>query len=191
MTEFLQQWFTSLPAIEQFFWSIALVASAIFLLQAIMTLVGMDADYDFDFVDGDTMDAGGAMSLFSIRSIVNFFLGFGWGGVTMIGKTDSTFLIYLVAILAGCLFAYCYLYMRRKLKGLESNGMLNLSECVGMKGNTYLRIPGNRKGKGKIQISVNGSIHEFDAVTDGSEIPTGSNIRIVAIVGNSMLVEML
>lgn len=191
MTEFLQQWFTSLSAIEQFFWSIALVASAIFLLQVIMTLVGMDADYDFDFVDGDTMDAGGAMSLFSIRSIVNFFLGFGWGGVTMIGKTDSTFLIYLVAILAGCLFAYCYLYMRRKLKGLESNGMLNLSECVGMKGNTYLRIPGNRKGKGKIQISVNGSIHEFDAVTDGSEIPTGSNIRIVAIVGNSMLVEML
>ena len=191
MTEFLQQWFTSLSAIEQFFWSIALVASAIFLLQAIMTLVGMDADYDFDFVDGDTMDAGGAMSLFSIRSIVNFFLGFGWGGVTMIGKTDSTFLIYLVAILAGCLFAYCYLYMRRKLKGLESNGMLNLSECVGMKGNTYLRIPGNRKGKGKIQISVNGSIHEFDAVTDGSEIPTGSNIRIEAIVGNSMLVEML
>lgn len=191
MTEFLQQWFTSLSAIEQFFWSIALVASAIFLLQAIMTLVGMDADYDFDFVDGDTMDAGGAMSLFSIRSIVNFFLGFGWGGVTMIGKTDNTFLIYLVAILAGCLFAYCYLYMRRKLKGLESNGMLNLSECVGMKGNTYLRIPGNRKGKGKIQISVNGSIHEFDAVTDGSEIPTGSNIRIVAIVGNSMLVEML
>ena len=191
MTEFLQQWFTSLSAIEQFFWSIALVASAIFLLQAIMTLVGMDADYDLDFVDGDTMDAGGAMSLFSIRSIVNFFLGFGWGGVTMIGKTDSTFLIYLVAILAGCLFAYCYLYMRRKLKGLESNGMLNLSECVGMKGNTYLRIPGNRKGKGKIQISVNGSIHEFDAVTDGSEIPTGSNIRIVAIVGNSMLVEML
>ena len=191
MTEFLQQWFTSLSAIEQFFWSITLVASAIFLLQAIMTLVGMDADYDFDFVDGDTMDAGGAMSLFSIRSIVNFFLGFGWGGVTMIGKTDSTFLIYLVAILAGCLFAYCYLYMRRKLKGLESNGMLNLSECVGMKGNTYLRIPGNRKGKGKIQISVNGSIHEFDAVTDGSEIPTGSNIRIVAIVGNSMLVEML
>ena len=191
MTEFLQQWFTSLSAIEQFFWSIALVASAIFLLQAIMTLVGMDADYDLDFVDGDTMDAGGAMSLFSIRSIVNFFLGFGWGGVTMIGKTDSTFLIYLVAILAGCLFAYCYLYMRRKLKGLESNGMLNLSECVGMKGNTYLRIPGNRQGKGKIQISVNGSIHEFDAVTDGSEIPTGSNIRIVAIVGNSMLVEML
>lgn len=191
MTEFLQQWFTSLSAIEQFFWSIALVASAIFLLQAIMTLVGMDADYDFDFVDGDTMDAGGAMSLFSIRSIVNFFLGFGWGGVTMIGKTDSTFLIYLVTILAGCLFAYCYLYMRRKLKGLESNGMLNLSECVGMKGNTYLRIPGNRKGKGKIQISVNGSIHEFDAVTDGSEIPTGSNIRIVAIEGNSMLVEML
>ena len=191
MTEFLQQWFTSLSAIEQFFWSIALVASAIFLLQAIMTLVGMDADYDFDFVDGDTMDAGGAMSLFSIRSIVNFFLGFGWGGVTMIGKTDSTFLVYLVAILAGCLFAYCYLYMRRKLKGLESNGMLNLSECVGMKGNTYLRIPGNRKGKGKIQISANGSIHEFDAVTDGSEIPTGSNIRIVAIVGNSMLVEML
>ena len=101
MTEFLQQWFTSLSAIEQFFWSIALVASAIFLLQAIMTLVGMDADYDFDFVDGDTLDAGGAMSLFSIRSIVNFFLGFGWGGVTMIGKTDSTFLIYLVAILAG------------------------------------------------------------------------------------------
>ena len=191
MTEFLQQWFTSLSAIEQFFWSIALVASAIFLLQAIMTLGGRDADYDFDFVAGDTMDAGGAMSLFSIRSIVNFFLGFGWGGVTMIGKTDSTFLIYLVAILAGCLFAYCYLYMRRKLKGLESNGMLNLSECVGMKGNTYLRIPGNRKGKGKIQISVNGSIHEFDAVTDGSEIPTGSNIRIVAIVGNSMLVEML
>ena len=191
MMEYLQLWFTSLSGTEQFFWAIALIATGIFLVQAILTLVGMDADYDFDFIDGDTMDTGGAMSLFSIRSLVNFLLGFGWGGITMIGKTDSTFLIYLMAIIVGCLFAYCFLYLRRKLKGLESNGMINLSECVGMKGNAYLRIPENRKGKGKIQISVNGSIHEFDAVTEGSEIPTGSNIRIVAIEGNAMLVEML
>lgn len=186
--EIIQQWYTNLTAIEQFFWTIALIASTVFLVQAVLTLIGMDSDYDFDFADGDTMDMGGALSLFSIRSIVNFFVGFGWCGVSMIGSTENTFLIYAVSVLAGIAFTSMYLFLRRKLKGLESDGSLNMTDCLGMEGSVYLRIPARKKGKGKIQVSVNGSIHEFDAVTQGEQIPTGELVKIVALEGNTPVV---
>ena len=187
MTETIQQWYTALTPNEQVFWTIALIASAVFIIQAVMTLLGMDADYDFS--DGDTMDLGGAMSLFTIRSVVNFFVGFGWCGVTMTEKTESSAMIYIVSCIVGCCFSYSWLFLKKKLKALESNGSINLNECIGMEGAVYLRIPGGKKGKGKVQISVNGSIHEFDAVTQGENIPTGETIRITGIEGNTLVVE--
>lgn len=193
MLENLQAWFNALNGSEQTFWGIAIVASVIFLIQAILTLIGMDADtdMDFDFTDGDTMDTGGAVSLFSVRSLVNFFFGFGWAGVSFVNSISVKWVVYLIAIIAGLCFAYLYIFIRRKLMKLERNGAMNRNECIGLEGEVYLRIPANGSGQGKVQLSINGSIHELDASTDGPELKTGSIVRVTGINGSVLKVEAL
>ncbi|MGM9714425.1 MAG: NfeD family protein [Prevotella sp.] len=186
-------WYSTLQGSEHTFWTIALIASAVFVVQMILTIIGIDAHdvADLDFADGDTLDTGGAVSLFSIRSLVNFFVGLGWGGVTFLPVIGQTWIVWLVAIVTGLLFAYIYIWMRRKLRGLERNGAIRYTECVGLAGDVYLRVPASRGGRGKVQLSLNGSVHEFDAVTDGNAIPTGAHVKVVSVEGSLLIVAQM
>lgn len=187
----LQTWFDALNADEQTFWTIAIAASAIFLVQAVLTLIGMDvhADMDFDFTDGDTMDTGGAVSLFSIRSLVNFFFGFGWAGVAFVNYFPYLWMVYAASILVGLCFSLLYVFLRKKLLKLERNGAMRMQDCIGKVGNVYLRIPANSEGKGKVQLSINGSIHELDAVTNGPELKSGTQVEVISVSGNLLTVQ--
>lgn len=184
-------WFSSLDATLKTFWICAIVSTSIFAIQTILTFVGIgdvDSDFDFNISDGDTMDTGGALSLFSVRSIVNFLMGFGWGGVCFDKYIDNNFLLILAAIAVGIFFVGTLLFVIRKIMKLESSGNIKMEDCVGKTCDVYLRIPANQSGKGKIQISVNGTIFEFDAVTSDAEpLPTGSKVVVVENLGSSTL----
>jgi len=53
----------------------------------------------------------------------------------------------------------------------------------------YLTIPASRGGEGKVQVMIQGSYVERNAVTDEAEpIPTGSEIVVIGVSGNSNLV---
>ncbi len=184
-------WFRGLDPAAQVFWGCALVSSTIFLIQAILTMIGMDHDMDFDVGDfnADTMDTGGAVSLFSIRSLVNFFVGFGWTGVSFYDDINSKAVLYLLAICVGGLFSYATIFLIKKLKKLEHNGAYKIADCVGKTCDVYLRIPAVGEGRGKVQISLNGSIHEFDAVSTGEAIATGKRVKVVAVEGTVLKVE--
>ena len=147
-------------------------------------------DFDVGDFDGNTMDTGGAVSLFSIRSLVNFFVGFGWAGVSFYNDISSKALLYFVAICVGCLFSYATVFLIRKMKKLEHNGAYKIADCVGKSCDVYLRIPAAGEGKGKVQISLNGSIHEFDAVSTGEAIATGKRVKVVAVEGNVLKVAI-
>lgn len=189
--EALQTWYMSLEGSESFFWTVTLIASFIFAVQTLLTIIGMEHDFDFgDFdVDGHdgTMDTGGAVSLFSIRSMVNFFVGFGWSGVSFLGFLPD-WLVYVVSVVIGLGFAYIYVYLRKKMRKLEHNGAFSINDCKDLNAEVYLRIPAERSGIGKVQVSLNGSIHEIDAVTDGEELKSGSRVHIVDIEGNVAVV---
>ena len=186
-------WFTQLDSSMQVFWASAIIGSAVFLVQALLTLIGMDSDLnmdtDIDLGDGDTMDLGGGLSLFSIRNLVNFFVGFGWGGVCFSSVISNKVLLCIVAVLVGAVFVWLYFVIRKQTRKLESNGAFNINLCKGKVADVYLRIPANGSGMGKIQISVNGSIHEIAAKTNGDEIPSGSKVTVEEVVDNYVIVK--
>lgn len=186
-------WYSTLQGSEQTFWTIALIATAVFAVQMILTIIGIDAHdvADLDFADGDTMDSGGAVSLFSIRSLVNFFVGLGWSGVTFLPVLRQTWIVWIISIVIGMLFAYIYIWMRKKLKGLERNGAIRYTECVGLVGDVYLHIPSQRSGRGKVQLSLNGSVHEFDAMTEGDAVPTGAKVKVISVEGSTLMVTSI
>lgn len=191
---YVQEWFMGLDPMMQAYWSIAIIATVIFLVQMILTFIGIDsvdgADIDVDFSDGDTMDTGGAISLFSIRSLINFAVGLGWAGICLRSSISNDIFLGVVSVVVGIGFGALYPIVWSKMRRLESNGAFHLNECIGKDADVYLRIPANGNGKGKVQISINGSIHEFDAISDGEEIPTGRRVRIKSLHGNVFKVEL-
>lgn len=189
--EDLVQWFDALSGIEKTFWICAIVSSIIFVIQFVMTFIGIDAaDTDFDFSGdaGDTMDFGGALSLFSVRNIVNFVLGFGWGGICLHNYIHNNLLLVVGAVLVGLLFVSLFIILIRQLMKFEANGAIDMNDCVGKACDVYLRIPAARSGKGKVQISINGTVQEFEAMTDDDTmIATGNRVKVLEYLGGSTL----
>ena len=184
--------FNSLEPLQKFFWTIACCASLVFIIQTIMTFIGLgtDADVDAGPMDGsvDSIEDGALSGVFSFRNLVNFLLGYGWAGVLLFDDIEKRWLLQLVAIAVGLLFVLAFVFMFRQVMKLSHDGSFKMSEAVGLKADVYLRIPAARSGRGKVQVSVKGSIHEIDAVTDNdAEIPTGGQVEIVEALGDDLL----
>ena len=184
--------FNSLEPLQKFFWTIACCASLVFIIQTIMTFIGLgtDADVDAGPMDGsvDSIEDGALSGVFSFRNLINFLLGYGWAGVLLFDDIEKRWLLQLLAIAVGLLFVLAFVFMFRQVMKLSHDGSFKMSEAVGLKADVYLRIPAARSGRGKVQVSVKGSIHEIDAVTDNdAEIPTGGQVEIVEVLGDDLL----
>lgn len=184
--------FNSLEPLQKFFWTIACAASLVFIIQTIMTFIGLgtDADVDAGPMDGsvDSMEDGSLSGVFSFRNLVNFLLGYGWAGVLLHECIDKGWLLQLVAIVVGLAFVLAFVFMFRQVMKLSHDGSFKMQEAVGLKADVYLRIPAARSGRGKVQVSVKGSVHEVDAMTDrNEEIPTGGQVKITKVLGDDLL----
>ena len=198
MTDVFYEWYNGLPSTLQVYWVIALITSLVFVVQMVLTFIGIgdaDADADFggdtDISDGSTLDAGGAMQLFTMRNIINFLLGLGWGGVCLYSVIPNAVVLSIVAILVGVAFVYVFILIYRQMRRFEENGAFDIKECVGHTVDVYLTIPARRSGSGKVQVSFYGSVQELAALTDSdSPIRSGAKVRILEIVdGGTVLVE--
>ena len=188
-------WWTSLSTAMQVLWAITLSASLIFVIQTVMTFLGLgdhDADFDLDTSDG-SFDADPSMNLLTFRNLVNFCLGFGWTAVLMHEKIQSNALLIIVSVLVGILLGTVVMWIFKWLSGMQQTGNIDVHKsAVGCEGKVYLTIPGERKGEGKVQITINNAVREYDAVTDGETIPTGKAIKVTEVINDyTLLVEEL
>ena len=188
-------WWTSLSTAMQVLWAITLSASLIFVIQTVMTFLGLgdhDADFDLDTSDG-SFDADPSMNLLTFRNLVNFCLGFGWTAVLMHEKIQSNALLIIVSVIVGILLVTVVMWIFKCLSGMQQTGNIDVHKsAVGCEGKVYLTIPGERKGEGKVQITINNAVREYDAVTDGETIPTGKAIKVTEVINDfTLLVEEL
>lgn len=183
-------WYNNLDPTLKIYWGIAIFASVIFVIQTVMSFVGigdMDTDADVD-ASPDAMDDAGAMHLLSIRNIIYFMLGLGWTGVSLWTTIENRILLAVCAVLVGCLFVAIFLYLFRQMMKLQHNGAFDINDAVGKTVDVYLRIPAAGQGTGKVQVSFNGSVQEIDAKTDGDAlIPSGTKVRVVEVLNNQVL----
>ena len=192
----LMETFRQLDGVIQVFWVIAAVSSLVFVIQTVITFLGMGADVDFDAdlasgVDG--LDGDSFAGFFSFRNLVNFLLGYGWAGTLLADTIESRGWLQLAAVGVGLTFVIAFLIMFRLLMKLAHDGTFRISECVGLQASVYLRIPAGRSDKGKVMVSVKGATHEVDAITDdGDMIPTGGTVKIISVVADdTVLVEKI
>ena len=204
-------WWNSLDLMMKILWGITIAVSLIFIIQTIMTFIGASDAGDFDLdtgtdgLDGhmdsagDAADAaegahlGSGMPLLTFRNMVNFFLGFGWTSVLLHEKIGSTSLLMIVSIIVGIALVFLVMYIFKWLASMQQSGNINVYKAaVDCQGKVYLTIPGERSGTGKVQITINNSVREYAALTDGPELKTGTDIKVVDVVSSdTLLVEEL
>ena len=191
-------WWAELSLVMKILWGVTLTASLVFIIQSILTFVGADVDSDFD-VDVDTSIDGGDLSnidgganLYTFRNFVNFILGFGWSAILLQDSVPHVALRIVLSVIIGVALVAVVMYLFKWLAGMQQSGNINLQKSAsGCEGKVYLTIPENRSAAGKVQITINGAVREYDAVTE-SETPlkTGTSIRVVdALDANTLLVE--
>ncbi len=188
-------WWTSLSTAMQVLWAVTLSATLIFVIQTVMTFLGFgghDADFDLDTSDG-AFESDPSMNLLTFRNFINFCLGFGWTAVLLREKIESGALLIFVSAIVGVLLVAIVMWIFKWLSGMQQTGNIDIRKsAVGCEGRVYLTIPGDRKGEGKIQITINNAIREYDAVTDGETIPNGRAIKVTEVINDStLLVEEL
>lgn len=202
------EWWNTLALDMKLLWGITLTVSLIFVIQSIMTFLGVDSDSDFDIntdaggadlagevnvaADG-TADTSTGMGLLTFRNFVNFFLGFGWSAILLRGAVESTALLMIVSVVVGIGLVFAVMMLYKWLAGMQQSGNINVFEqAADCEGRVYLSIPAARSGEGKVQVTINNSVREYAAVTDGEALPTGTSIRVVEAVGaGTLLVERI
>lgn len=184
----------SLAPLLRMFWFVAIPSSIIFLIQTIMTFVGADSSdgLDADF-DGDLQHGDAPFQLFSLRNLINFLLGFSWTGISFYNAfPNNPTLLILIALAVGILFVYVFFLIIRQIQKLSEDNSFRFSQTLNKTAEVYLTIPARRSGKGKIMVSVNGSVRELDAMTDREEkIPSGSIVKVVNVDNDNILIVAL
>ena len=158
----------------------ALVGTTFFMLRLLIALFfGGDGD-----IDGDLADAGGdgAFSLFSLLSILAFFMGAGWMGLTC--RVDWQ-LGSMVSALAATGFGFALMVMASGMmafaRKLSRSVEYDLSTAVGRIANVYMTIPEKGEGKGQIQVSVSGRLKTLDAVSSGPKISQFNSAKVIEV----------
>lgn len=186
--------YNSFEPLLKFFWGVAVFSGLIFIVQTIMTFIGFaDTDVDLDFDTADAVetdfDAGGAFELFTFRNLVNFLLGFGWGGISFYNMISNKILLLSLAFLIGAFFIFLFFVIMKQVLKLSENNSFDIQEAIGKTANVYLFIPPNKEGDGIVHVSIKGALRELKAQTlDTEKIETGSEVRIIDIYDNKLIV---
>ena len=202
-------WWNSLSLVAQIFACIAIPATLLLIVQTVLMLIGIgsesvgeygvlfddadvdaDADFDGDYFDGDVDVTGmDALRLFTVRGIIAFLVVFGWVGYGMEISGVKLWITILVSTVCGFMMMTVLAFFVRTVMKLKNDGNLDNRNALGVSGKVYLTVPANRKGEGKVNVMLQGSFVERDAVTDENEdIPTGCEVVVTGVSGQTTLV---
>ena len=184
----METWWASMELFEKVMWCIAIPSSIVFIIQMIMTFVGADSSSDFDSVDGgDISDGGMPFHFFTFRNLINFLLGFSWTGISFYNTIHNRFLLVLLSAFVGLVLVAIVLLLFVWLSRMVQSGNIYIDQAVGKTATVYIPISGKRARAGKVQVSVNGAVREYDAITDSDDLRTGELVVIKEVVEGNML----
>jgi hypothetical protein len=166
----------------------ALTGTLLFVLRLVMALFagdGGDADTDVDAA----VDSDAAFSLFSLLSILAFFMGAGWMGLACrldwdLGRLVSSLIsagFGFVMMLAAAGLSYGARRLNREIG-------YDVATAIGHTGRVYLTVPARGTGHGQVEISVSGRKKVLRAQSTGPEIAAFQDVCVVEVRDDGTLI---
>jgi hypothetical protein len=172
-----------------FFLACALLGGGVVVLQLVLSLIGLGHDGPHDLhvhaehaphASSDGALAG--LQLTSLRALSAAVAFFGLAGYGLSSAGASPWLALPVAVVAGAVALFAVALLLRLLLRFESDGVVHLENAMWQAGTVYVPIPGERQGAGKVSMSVQGRLVEYQAVTASEALPTGAPVTVVAVL---------
>ncbi len=186
----MMDFFSGMSGLEQTYWSIALIGTFIFLIIFVISFFGMDHDADVhtDVSDMYSDDGGVGFQFFTFKNVIAFLTIFGWTGLVCIQNKLGVGLSLFLSVLAGLIMMVLTSLLFYWMHKMAESGTLKMSNAIGMVGEVYIPIKSKRQNIGKVQIKVQGSLHELEAMTDEEfDLPTGSVVEVKDLIGPEIL----
>ena len=176
---------------EIIFVSCALLGGILFFIMKILMLVGDVLGGVSDAFGIDIDAGGGAFEIMSIQGLSVAVMMFGLTGMFGLSATGSD----VVAVLAGGVGAASGMYgmgkMMYAINQLQADGTVNYADAIGQRGQVYSRIKPNETGE--IQVPVDGTLKTLLARAEDKKLhlASGEFIKVVDIIGSTMIVAPL
>ena len=178
--------------VELLFAASALVGGVLFVLYFFLLMIGGIATDVFDGLFGIDVDLGADASFkaLTFQGIMAFMMFFGLAGLYVLKSDGGPSMSVLAGAIAGGASMYSTGKLFELFVTLQQDGTTELSEAIGSKGQTYLRIPGD--GVGQVTVDVNGAQRTYNAKSeDGTGIGTGDFIEVVDVIGEVLVVKRI
>jgi membrane protein implicated in regulation of membrane protease activity len=179
--------------LELIFLLSAALGGAFFIIMMILMLVGdvlggvVDTAFDTDF----TMDSDLSFELFSLQGLAAAIMMFGCVGMYTIKSTDTEVYAVIAGGVASGVSMYAVSKMMQGISKLQVDGTMQIKDAIGERGQVYSRIRPNESGE--IQVVVNGTMRTLAAKAKDKTllISTGTFIKVVDVIGSTLIVEEL
>ena len=185
----MMEWFSNLTDFEKFYWIITGVSSLFFMFILITTFIGGDVD-DVGDIDAEVdADTGVGFQFFTLKNTVAFFAIFGWSGISFInaGYTQTTTII--ISIVCGFIMMIMVALLMFYMRKLNDSGTLKMKNALGAVGEVYTTIGAERSKIGKVQIKVQSSLRDLEALTDyNTDLTQGAVVEVVDYTSNGILI---
>ena len=176
---------------EIIFVSCAVLGGILFFIMMLLMMVGDVLGGVTDAIGLDIDAGGGAFEILSVQGLSVAVMMFGLTGMFGLSATGSD----VVAVLAGGVGAAAGMYgmgkMMYGINQLQADGTVNYNDAIGQRGQVYSRIKPNETGE--IQVPVDGTLKTLLARAQDKSllIPSGEFIRVVDVIGSTMIVVPL
>lgn len=159
---------------------LALVGSALFIAKLGLSLfAGVDDDFDTDMQHTE-LGSDASFSLFSVLSILAFFMGAGWMGLACrIDWGVNGPVSALIATSFGVAMMFFSSLLLSMTRRLNEHNQYDVKSAEGTTGRVYLTIPAKGEGAGEVQVVVSGSQRILRAVSAGPKLEAFTDVKIV------------
>jgi hypothetical protein len=173
-----------------FFVVCTVLGGGVLLLQLLLGILGVDGAHGLDHLDAaHDIGHGGAhdgspasgLNLFSVRALSAGVAFFGLSGLAAMSAGWPLFFVIPAAVIPGFLAMLLVATSMRWILRLESDRSIRASDAIGEGGTVYIPIPGAESGPGKVTLTLNGRTVEYDAVTRGEALSTGTKVTVVDV----------
>lgn len=171
---------------ETFFLTCAILGGGILVVQLILGALGIvhdGIDIEHEAHDGSTEMASEGLNLLSVRALSAGIGFFGVGGMAGMASPFGLLAAIPLGIVLGLAAMVGTALVTRWMLTMEDDGSVSIHGAVGTTGTVYLTIPGERKGAGKVLLTLQNRTVEYQAVTSQGPLPTGASILVVDVVG--------
>ncbi|MCL2624768.1 MAG: hypothetical protein FWD31_13985 [Planctomycetaceae bacterium] len=160
------------------------VGGTILVIQTLLSFLGFgDTDIDADMDDGGGGSNGfHIFKLISFRTMVAGIAFFGLAGWGTLSSTGSPLYAIIAAILAAVLAILIVYFLYRSMDLMRYQGNVSDEKLVGAIGSVYIRIPAQGKGVGKVLVTQQNRTMEYEAISVGKELSTGTQITVIKVV---------